>query len=94
MLKFLRMTKEMEMGIKKRDQAIKEMQLVDNLQSKSLINEQINISFSPTAQEKQKNKFLIKPTTINYFTGGKLNRQNSYDVKLPAREQENGGLCV
>lgn len=52
MEKFLKMTKAMEMGIKKRDQAIKKMELVDNLQSKSLINEQIKISFSPTAQEK------------------------------------------
>jgi hypothetical protein len=31
MEKFLKMTKEMEMGIKKRDQAIKKMELVDNL---------------------------------------------------------------
>lgn len=84
----------MEIGIKKRDQAIKKMDLVDNLQSKGLISEQINISFSPTAQEKQKNKFVIKPTTKNYFTGAKLSKQNSYEVQITGREQENGGLCV
>ena len=74
------------MGIKKRDQAIKKMELVDNLQSKSLISEQINISFSPTAQEKQKNKFVIKPTTKNYFTGEKLSHQNSLEVQINGRE--------
>ena len=94
MQRFLKYTTELKRAQEKCDQKLRQQGLpYDSLamspaKKQTDVLQDFKISFSPKAQTRNRQQFVIKPTTVNNFTGEPL--EPKHEIKLDRTSSESG----